>query len=479
MRGEPVVLKEFDGHYPQTADGRIPDNGFRNLQNMLVTNKGTLRTRVGFRRETGTTTYDSGTMLGLWTTAAGIYRLVATHASGVSLFDSAAGDIDTPTAIEAQLLLQFSDKAYLFREVTTNIRTWDDTTLTTTSVAVNANVGIVHKHRMFVANNASSGVSRSQLRYSEIMDAVSPDTVGGWPSTNTIDIGSEDADFITAVALLNDTLFVFKRFSTWVVYVEGDPSWTVRQVHPTLGCVGRDTVVSIGGLLYFRSATGVYRTDGTTFELISLPVKEVFDAQPPFSYLFCNNRSAVWHGEYYIINDGFTTGWQVYNIETGAWSNFLATISHSRLISLEDFSPPRTMFLEYSSTGRVNKYEELNGYGDLDGSTAVNGVLDAKEYDLDASANYKQVREVNVEISQVSSASYGVTFSQFNENGSQLVYGNSFQTVDGVNRKLYRYRGIGKCRIWSFLMLVPCTHDVEINQILIDVKPVGRVGVAN
>lgn len=482
MRGNPVVIKNFDGHYgvgttDAYRDGQIPENGFRTLKNIMVTSKGTLRPRRGIRRETGTLNLQNATLLGQWRTAAGINKAVITSNSGVTFCDSNGTNANTPTATAADLLLQQNNKAFLFRDATTNIRTWDNTTLTTTTIAVNANVGVVHKSRMFVANNASSGTTRSQIRYSEIFDLNAPDTTAGWPALNTIDIQSTDADFITAMIVMNDVLFVFKRFSTWAVYVEGEPSWTVRNLHPTIGCIGRDTVQAIGGLIYFRSSTGVYRTDGTTFELISGPVKEWFDDQPGMLYSDCNKRSGAWWGEYYILSDNYSTRWHVYNIDNGAWSTFdTAANPISRIYYWPEYSPPRLVAMEYitgSATGTILKFEELNGFGDGSGSTTVACELATKAFDFDKPSEWKMLREVALETTQnLGAGSLTMNGTVWSANVSVATAAVASPNEQGI----FRFRGPFRCKDAQLEIDFNSTVDLEITAFVFDVGVVGQIG---
>lgn len=482
MRGNPVTIKNFVGHKPSTNNGEIPDNGFVLLENFWVTRSGTLRARVGYRREAGTQTYQQGTLLGQWKTVAGIEKLIASDANGVHAVSWDGGSHALVNANPASLLLQQDTRAYLFH-TSGNIRTWNGTTHTDTGISQQATVGTQHKFRFFICNNQASGTPRSQLTYSSIFDLAAPNTAAAWPGGGgggTIDINSSDADFITAVVVMNDVLFVFKRFSTWAVYVEGSPPWTVRNLHPTIGCVGRDTAVAIGGLIYFRSAFGVYRTDGTTFEEISGDVKEIFDNQPSFTPTEVNKRSAAWFGDYYIINDGYGKNWQVYNIENGAWSTFSTTAytGISRILTLVEFSPPRLSFIEYESTnvGRLNKFEELNGYKDKDGTVDVPLKMYTKFYDFDNPSSFKMIREINLDIDTPDGNNQSLTGWLYNDYNSSAVH---IQAVPGPSRRrLWRFRGPQRCRVCKFELDGAIVQDIEINSITFDMGLVGRVGDA-
>lgn len=487
MRGNPVVIKDFQGHFPTANDavndGAIPDNAFKDITNFFVTRYGTLKSRFGIRRESDGVNYVSPTIKGQWKTAAGLNKLIVTDTTfGSSVLNTDGSSRATLGAFATALLLQANNKAFLFHGVGDNLRTWDGTTLVSTAVDVQGTVGLVHKFRMFVCNNTASGTPSSQLSYSEVFDLEAPDTALGWPG-NTIDISSADADFITAVIVMNDVLFVFKRFSTWAVYVEGSPPWTVRNLHPSIGCVGRDTVVAIGGLIYFRSATGIFRTDGTTFELISGPVEEIFDNQPSFTVSNVNQRSAAWFGDYYIIQDGYNNTWHVYNIENGAWSRFETAMGNvSRIVLLPDFSPARLMTMNFQGgSDRLLKFEEANGYGDATGTTSVTGRIYTKHYDFDQPSMNKLFREFDLEMSVPSEGSVTLSGTPYTENNSiSPGAGVQLKTLNtSTIRRLFRFRGPMRCRTskleFDFTVM---DREIEINQLIFDVGVMGRVGNA-
>lgn len=134
-------------------------------------------------------------------------------------------------------------------------------------------VGLVHKDRLFVAKGQGSNPAR--LYFSLEGSSV---TAGGefgaaaWVSTNFIDINPIDGDSLSGLGVINDVLVVFKFNSTFGLYVQGiDPftDWTVRLLHATIGAYGIFSIKLVENYLYFTSADGVYRTDGTGFKRIS------------------------------------------------------------------------------------------------------------------------------------------------------------------------------------------------------------------
>jgi hypothetical protein len=487
MQGNPVVVKGLDGHYLDKRDGQIPENGFTLLENVYVTSAGTIKARPGLST-IGAANFRVGQLLGYWTKSDGTRRFIVNQFNGGALGVSIlTEDGDTGTEIisgtSGELLLQWDDLAFIFGTGSTTIRTWDGAAAVNTTIDVQATVGITHKSRMFVVDNGVGDVNNSIIRYSEIFDLDAPNTTAGWPANNTLNIASEDGDIITAMAILNDTIIVFKRFSTWQVFVEGVPPWTVRNLHPTIGCIGRDTAIVIGGLLYFRAANGVYRTDGTTFELLSGPIKESLDDSPGMVYNECNQRSAVWWGDYYLLND-YTNGrsetwWECYNIENGAWSRFVFTgIQKFRAILDRETSPPTIYVLEADSaadTGNLQVFVETNDLDDA--GVDIDCKIHSKMYDFDKPSEWKLLREVDFEFAAISPySSQGFSFDVFNER--QTGPSTQTDTLDWEQRSLARFRGPMRCRAARYELEFNPVQDMELNQVVFDLGVVGRVGEA-
>lgn len=491
MKGNPVVVKGFDGHYPDTRDGQIPENGFASLENILVTTGGTLKPRPGIST-IGSVGFRLGDIKGIYTLSNGTRKWIIDEFNGAALgVTELAEDGDSSTTIingtACGLFLQWQDIGFIFSEdPSVNLKTWDGS-LSTPAIDVQGNVGLVHKSRMFVVNNSSGGLDNTVVRYSEIFDLEAPDTVAGWPANNTINISADDGDYVSAMALLNDTLIVFKRFSTWAVYVEGLPPWTVRNLHPNIGCVGRDTAIVIGGLLYFRAANGVYRTDGTTFELLSGPIKEYLDDDLGMASNECNSRSAVWWGDYYLLNDwrsGRTdTFLEAYNIDNGAWSRLVfdeaGSVQKLRWFQDREATPPKLFTMEYvtgSDTGNLQEFSELNDYTDV--GTAVTYEIVSKMYDFDKPSDWKLVREIDFEVAiENPFGSFSMSVDVVSERATTAVQN---KTVEGQQRSVVRARGPMRCRAVRYTATFQLANDeVEINQVVFDVQVIGAVGVAH
>lgn len=494
MRGNPITIKGFEGIYTPSEDGvhepagSIPDTGFIQAWNCLITNSKTVRIRKGIQ-PLNIINYRSLRILGIYNNL-----LVFSHNGGVRTINTSVGTEATIDGSNpAALALEYNDILYLFYATSGNIRTWNGATSTLTATALNyqASVGVNFKSRFWIVPNELSTIAASQVRYSDIFAVNAPNTASGWSNGGVIDVASDDGDFITGLVVLNDTLIIFKRQSTWALYVSGSPStWTLRNLHPQIGCIGGRTAKVIGGLIYFRATSGVYRTDGTTFEKLSNNVDGSFK-QPAgaVNASVCNLRSATWWQNYYLLQDGNPSGIiDVYNIDNGAWTRWLCTdydLNDPFWYELGNTSD--LLFVDYDSvaaTGRIVKYQDgIDSFADGNSlNTPYQMELETKWFDFDQPVEFKMVREIAIDASiawEFSSGSVTITTVMSNDNGSQASRSQTItSTFAKTLRNLFRFRGMFRTRTCKLNITSVASKDLEINSITFDVQPVGRVGRA-
>jgi len=183
------------------------------------------------------------------------------------------------------------------------------------------------KDRLFMVNSIHAGGQESRVYFSD--SAIPPGLgYGTWPANNFFDIAPASGEFNVATIVFNDQLMIFKNRSIWTLTVEGLPSnWLVRNLHPSIGCIGRGTVKIINGFIYFLSLEGVYRTDGTTFERLSDPVDDMLRQ---FQTLTANDvlrRNALhWDDKYILLMpdaNADVLSAQVYNLNVQQWSRWV------------------------------------------------------------------------------------------------------------------------------------------------------------
>lgn len=476
MRGNVVTVKEFDGVYTDYS-GQVPENGFQRLTNMEVTNKGTLACRRGLAYR-GTYVVDPGVgIIGRHRTVLH-NNLLVNSAAGIRVINVETGTwLGTKPTSSGNVVLQRSGNAYIFSSGS-NVITYNGTTFTSTPVTVRGSLGVVHKNRMFVCEN-NGGTATSTLYYSKVFADAEPNLAASWPANQNIQVAGDDGDFITSVVVLNDTLIIFKKFSTWALYFDTNPvDGVVRQLHPTIGCIGKDTTVVIGGLLYFLSAQGVFRTDGTTFELISLPVSEWFESLTTYTAATCNRRSAIeYDGKYILQVDSATTALQVYNIEVGAWSEWVFPASFGKIVSFPD-STPTEWGTFYHTASRYAVYSKNTGVLDEDSATSFGSAIRTKHTNFDKPELYKSVKEIALDISMEYGVGVSPTISAYMNSWKDFssVGTNYLSTVtNNFERKLLRFTGPGKCREVRLEFFITPANYFEINSISYDIRTRERV----
>lgn len=84
---------------------------------------------------------------------------------------------------------------------------------------------------------------------------------------------NDTVDFITALALLSDRLFVFKERSIWeVLHIGGTDVFKPRLVIDGIGTYAGQSVISLGSELIFFGTDGIYLFDGANVEPVGEPV---------------------------------------------------------------------------------------------------------------------------------------------------------------------------------------------------------------
>lgn len=182
----------------------------------------------------------------------------------------------------------------------------------------------VFKERGWAINSVSTTGFENRLWYSTAGNLA---LWGGVGLPQNIDIQPGDGDYLVATVPYNDQLIVFKSRKTYVLTADGSPtSWTVRLLNDSIGCTGRGSVKVINGFIYFLSADGVYKTDGTTFQLISDNVRSVTssnrDYRNPLAVL--DVWAAYWDDKYILWMPSSTnTQPVVWDLRSEVWTRWL------------------------------------------------------------------------------------------------------------------------------------------------------------
>ena len=132
----------------------------------------------------------------------------------------------------------------------------------------NGNIGCYHKERMwYVDTDDGCYVTPSEFQQPELC------------SYQTIfRVKEGKADGITALYSALGYLFVFTRRSIYYIGGNGPESFVMDLLTDRTGCIARDSIVELGGALYFAGLEGVYRLTGENVELLSEKIGPLYRA---------------------------------------------------------------------------------------------------------------------------------------------------------------------------------------------------------
>jgi hypothetical protein len=224
------------------------------------------------------------------------------------------------------------------------------------------------KDRIFLINTLATNGDENKLYYSD------ESAYGTWGANSYNRIGTSNGDYLVSMIVFNDTLILFKSRSIWVLVADtaSPAGWTYRNLHPTLGCVGRGTPTVISGMIYFLANDGCYRTDGTSFERISRPIETLFQlesAQPSLTL----GREAIYYDDKYLINSyAGTTSMYLYDTKHEGWTSWTMSFAPAGFAVYTDIQTYRAMYIGNYTQPRIHQM-----YADEGMAGSVNNWTDA------------------------------------------------------------------------------------------------------
>jgi len=99
-----------------------------------------------------------------------------------------------------------------------------------------------------------------------------------WQPDNINIVDPNMGDVITNLVPYSDRIIVFKKFSIWNMYLQGNdfPISATRLLTSTRGAISTESIVTVNDLIYFIAADGVWRTDGNAFSELSKPISNAW-----------------------------------------------------------------------------------------------------------------------------------------------------------------------------------------------------------
>lgn len=107
------------------------------------------------------------------------------------------------------------------------------------------------------------------------------DSLTSWKSpttglVNRIIVGEDNAnDFGVSMAVVNQTLMIFKRYSVWALYGTSPETFQIRNLTKEFGCVDPWSVCEANSGVYFMSQSGLQFWNGETFQQMDTEIENV------------------------------------------------------------------------------------------------------------------------------------------------------------------------------------------------------------
>jgi len=227
-----------------------------------------------------------------------------------------------------------------------------------------------------------SGVDRNTLYCSDLLDA------GLWAATNSIVVGGNDGEEITAVVpYYANRLVVFKASKIYQVSVPADMTsaadWVVEQISSTVGCAAEKSAVQVNSDIFFLASDGIRslsRSVADDFTSVGLPLSEIIkDVILTINPVEIGKSYAIFNDNRYILavptnSSDICNAMIVYNT---ILQSFEGTWSFGAIqLAQTNFSALGRRLAAKSSNGLITNY---NGYKTLD-STLETDYKDSGSY---------------------------------------------------------------------------------------------------
>lgn len=290
----------------------------------------------------------------------------------------------------------------------------------------------------------------------------------------TIDVAAGQGERIVSLVVYHDHLYIFKEHSIYVLNADGDPStWVVRLVTPYLGSAGIKTPRVINGYLYFVSGEGVYRTDGTTFDEISKPIRDVFQDRQYVAYSdFDNTIAEFWQNKYIVIlMESPTVAW-VYDILVEAWSKWTLPTDIRSMTTTQETIPERLYFGGYTNgliycMGDTGIWKD-NGVGLAQTGSPTNYQVQvqSKSSDFKEIARRKRNHMTAVDCSG-GNASETATLEYFKDGSiASAVLSKNFSSASA--RQILKFPGAGQHRTLRWNLKYSGANSFGVNGVVLD-----------
>ena len=405
----PIPIGPFSGGLNQLEDPRIiGDDQLAVCQNMDIGRSGELMLRNGLREQVSSSQIVK--FIGMATkidNTSRLYEYAATD-GGVYYNDAplSAGAY-TFTLIQAgqtERMVQYNNNVYIIpKGVTVGNAvgvgfSQNLSTNATTSIPSmpRGSSGLIFKDRLFIFGRVDrTNIATQRVYYSAATDPTN------WPAANFFDVNVGDGEGVMAMISIQDTLIIFKRHSTYVLFYDTDPGLGVlRKVNSQIGATGSDAVVQFENGIFIIDEKAIYRVQNLLFtdigKNLNLRVRRITQT---FSYDTLDQAFVFGNKIMFIIYTGRGAGinyeYYIYNTEIDAWTQYVFAFQPKRFFkainttSFEDFLCSNdSINFGIFSPFRTDAGALGDGPG---GGGAVPVLVKTKIYNVDRTSSYKRL----------------------------------------------------------------------------------------
>jgi len=272
-----------------------------------------------------------------------------------------------------------------------DLMVFDGTTVSTISSAPRGGFIEALAYRVWISGNCTFP---SRLYFSSVLDETDWDSSTAFGDVTSsgdagyIDIEPNDGDRITGLAVLLDSLIIFKERSIYVLYnPSGNPKsdWSLKRVSADVGCVSNKSIANVKNELFFLSRKGVHSFSGATTEITyAFDQLKAFSLSDKIKGTFNNISQNQWHkaaavsfdDKYWLAVPDSGSGYNnivlVYDFVVSAWTVYDGLYSNYFTVYKES-AKDELYFGDSRNYGFIYKYGSVYYDGALQEPATVQG----------------------------------------------------------------------------------------------------------
>ncbi len=357
----------------------IDDTEASDIQNVNFTVGGAIQKRNGYASDNNTLLIGTPTGLFQYVQNDGTEFLITTAGSKIYKMDDLDGTFDDITgavtiASSSTTLFDFviaSNSVYCTNQ-TNPVISWAGTGNVSAVTAAPQGKWIgYHQNILFIANQSSFP---SRIQFSNVVDP------GTWTSTDWIDIGKGDGSGINGLAVLLDTLYIFKENAIYRLSGTNRDDFVLSRMVTDVGCTSGHSIQVINNKIIFQAKDGIYIYDGgINIRKISSKIDATVDDLVATRNQFSVSGNFKRLTQYWLsVTSGSGTKHNlilVYDYFNDAWTKYTG-IDANAMTTLNDNDDVEQLFTGSAATQSVYKQDS----GTSDDGGAIDAFYTTKWY---------------------------------------------------------------------------------------------------